>query len=182
MWPPVLQEPWWALWPLRSPQFTLPGRESLPPFHLHLHSLPHPRRQRSVCLEGLSCLGEHQIFPSLQFCLFFICFTHLMDPSRFEYWASYLLFPARSVLCRWMELRMSCQMSWKMLAVMTVRCLNTHMHMHAHTDIRRKLILLRLALPSCQFALTPDFSCPLLSSDDSDCSSSSTASIALQSG
>lgn len=38
MWPPVLPEPWWAPWPLRSPQSTWPGRD------LHLHSLSHPPR------------------------------------------------------------------------------------------------------------------------------------------
>lgn len=52
---------------------------------------------------------------------------------------------------------------------------------HTRTSTHQ-LILLRLPLPSCQFALTPDISCPLLSPDDSDCSSSSTASIAAQSG
>lgn len=42
--------------------------------------------------------------------------------------------------------------------------------------------LLGLTPHSCRFALTSDLSCPVLSSDDSDCSSSSTASIVLHSG
>lgn len=52
-------------------------------------------------------------------------------------------------------------------------------HSWTCTDI---LILLKPLSYIGQFAATPDFSCALLSLDDSDCSVSSTASVFLQSG
>lgn len=139
--PPVLQEPWWAQWPIRFQPFTSQDRDSQPPHQISFHPFPLLHRHRNPCLKRLPLLlGENQLH-----------YISGFSPSHLSF-SNYAWFcSAQSMLHRWVEKKRSWLMS--LPAVMTVRRLNKLYHTCAVVNQLVSFLLMILYDILCNYVI-----------------------------